>query len=108
MLCALFSAWLCVAGCVLCSAGVRGQHAPLVGRPALLCGLHGRGLVVLSAPHLEDGADERTRAPFRNLFRLSPEMVAAVSREEREPESAATCQGEMAPPGCHGSRETSS
>jgi len=45
------------------------QH-PMKGTPAVVCGAHGKGLVVLVSPHLEDSIDKATRAIFCNLFRL--------------------------------------
>ena len=41
-----------------------------VGDPAVVFGRCGMGSVVLTSPHLEDGAVEASRSPFRNLFRL--------------------------------------
>ena len=51
----------------------RGASVPMVGSPAVVCGRRGAsgGMVALSSPHLEDGATEATRAPFRNLMRLA-------------------------------------
>jgi len=39
--------------------------------------------VLLASPHLEDGPDERTRAPFRNLARLAHGFGRAARHERR-------------------------
>uniref|UniRef100_A0A7S4C193 Biotin-protein ligase N-terminal domain-containing protein n=1 Tax=Chrysotila carterae TaxID=13221 RepID=A0A7S4C193_CHRCT len=48
----------------------RGRSFPMMDSPAAVCGMHGLGLVVLISPHIEDGACERSHAPFRNIFRF--------------------------------------
>jgi phosphoribosylformylglycinamidine (FGAM) synthase-like amidotransferase family enzyme len=53
------------------ASSCRSAAVEMEGSPAIVAGMHGRGLVILVSPHLEDGADERTRSPFRNLFRLA-------------------------------------
>eukprot|EP00962_Isochrysis_galbana_P032949 scaffold10944_cov110-Isochrysis_galbana.AAC.4 len=53
------------------ASSCRPAAVEMEGSPAIVAGMHGRGLVILVSPHLEDGADERTRSPFRNLFRLA-------------------------------------
>jgi glutamine amidotransferase-like uncharacterized protein len=53
------------------ASSCRPAAVEMEGSPAIVAGMHGRGLVLLVSPHLEDGADERTRSPFRNLFRLA-------------------------------------
>ena len=55
-----------------------GHCTPIcVGDPAEVYGRGGGGGVVLTSPHLEDGAVEASRSPFRNIFRL----VAARRRQ---------------------------
>merc|ERR1711924_241162 len=52
----------------------RGYHDEyrdiMMDSPAIVSGQYGHGLVVLVSPHVEDGIDEKSRAPFRNIFRL--------------------------------------
>lgn len=82
-------------------------------------GCCGRGLVTLFSPHLEDGADEAAKAPFRNAIRLcssfcqhvrtsgaGPEqmrhLLESISCTDRDPsaegESAATPPASPSPP----------
>ena len=49
-------------------------------------GCCGRGLVTLFSPHLEDGADEATRAPFRNAIRLCSSFSQHVRTSGAGPE----------------------
>lgn len=50
--------------------GTRDFPPIMMGSPAVVLGYCGDGLVALVSPHLEDGADERSHTPFRNLFHL--------------------------------------
>jgi len=53
------------------ASSCRHASVEMEGSPAIVGGMHGAGLVLLVSPHIEDGAGERTHAPFRNLFRLA-------------------------------------
>ena len=50
---------------------LRGGGVWMQGSSAVVYGRHGCGAVALASPHLEDGVDERTRTPFRNLCRIA-------------------------------------
>ena len=80
------------------------------GSPAIVGGTCGKGLVTLFSPHLEDGADEATRAPFRNAIRLCSSFCQHVRTSGAGPEQvrqllegicageAPSAQGEAAAP----------
>lgn len=52
--------------------GPQGDYPPrMQGTPAIVCGAHGAGLVVLVSPHVEDGAGARALTPFANAVRLA-------------------------------------
>ena len=62
---------------------------PMAGSGAIVYGRCGRGAVLLASPHLEDGDDERTRAPFRNMVRLCRRATADEAGAAPPPSSAA-------------------
>ena len=62
---------------------------PMAGSGAIVYGRCGRGAVLLASPHLEDGDDERTRAPFRNMVRLCRRATADEAGAAAPPSSAA-------------------
>jgi hypothetical protein len=61
----------------------------MAGSGAIVYGRCGRGAVLLASPHLEDGDDERTRAPFRNAVRLCRRATADEAGAAAPPSSAA-------------------
>ena len=68
--------------------GPRRPHASTVGTAHLgtTGGCCGRGLVTLFSPHLEDGADEAAKAPFRNAIRLCSSFCQHVRTSGAGPE----------------------
>ena len=78
--------------CAVAEAGGEGgEHGdgPMAGSGAVVYGRCGRGAVLLASPHLEDGDDERTRAPFRNMVRLCRRATADEAGAAAPPSSAA-------------------